>query len=165
MGTRALPCVATFLAFLQQNWPAFALSSHFCSKAALRCRFPRISAAKLACVATCSVALCDGVTLVYIYIYGEAETNSRGRPPPRGRTPMLNSFRPWPRYEICWYSVSAWADAGSTICLSWVFLTLPALATGEFPYSSALSGRRSFRLPCAPIRGRPGVAASPWFGH
>ena len=88
-----LPCVATFLAFLQQNWPALALPPHvcsrtalrcrfphFCSRTALHCRFPRISAAKLPCaatalrfhcaawplsrVATCSVALCDGVTLV-----------------------------------------------------------------------------------------------------
>ena len=64
VGTTA--CVATFLAFLQPNYPALPLSSHFCSQTALRCRvprifcsqtvlrchFPRISAAKLACVGT-----------------------------------------------------------------------------------------------------------------
>ena len=80
-----LPCVRTFLAFLQENCPALALASHFCRKTARCSHFPRISAGTLldvrtalrnhcapwplSCVATSSVALCDGVTLVYIYIY------------------------------------------------------------------------------------------------
>ena len=95
LGPRSLPCVATFLAFLQQNWPALALPPHFCSRTALRCRFPRISAAKLPCVATalrfhcavwpvsrvatCSVALCDGVTLVYYIVHARRGHHARGQ--------------------------------------------------------------------------------------